>query len=326
MVSFTLQERRALLLLFSLAAFYLLMDFLPRKQEKTYTVCLDDMVGFQEQILAETTTTNKPAWKKKSAWKEKSDWKEKPDWNKKQIPSKTENQLNRNSTGTHNYFSFDPNTVSLDSLMLLGFDKKVSERWIKFRNKGKVYSDLNDLNSIYGIDNNHLKNLSSFISFPQESSLMVNKPAEKFEKEKAKDAPIALDVKKVDLNLCDKEDLRALGGIGKVYATRILKYREILGGYASIEQLREVYGLTDSTFQIIKNFVTIETPPDKIKINTQSLDELSSNFLIKYKAAKTIHAYRTEHGPFVDIEDFKKVRGLKKDFVEQIIPYLDFAL
>ncbi len=308
MVSFTLQERRALLLLFSLAGFYLLMDVLPSKQAKTYSVCLDDMVSFQERV-------------------EKSPRKFDDSYSKdyqKFAKAKTKSKTSKEKK----VFQFNPNTIGLDSLQQLGFDKKVSERWIKFREKGKVYTSMEDLKSIYGVDENILSDLKDYASFPAiKNAESSSKERVDFETKKHfYDEPKLVPQTIIDLNTCEAEDLKALGGIGKVFASRILKYREILGGYASKDQLLDVYGLTDSTYQLIKDHVMVDTPPNRIKINTQSLKELSANYLIRHKAAKIIYAYRSEHGPFVNVEDFQKVKGLKKDFKEQIIPYLDFAL
>ena len=59
-------------------------------------------------------------------------------------------------------------------------------------------------------------------------------------------APIGLSHKKrtnmspVDLNTADSSTLVRIKGIGPYYATKILRYRERLGGYYAIEQLQEL--------------------------------------------------------------------------------------
>ncbi|MBN1108862.1 MAG: helix-hairpin-helix domain-containing protein, partial [Bacteroidales bacterium] len=55
-------------------------------------------------------------------------------------------------------------------------------------------------------------------------------------------------VEVIELNTCDSAMLEALPGLGPVLSARIIKYRKLLGGYVSAEQLREVYGLSEETF------------------------------------------------------------------------------
>jgi len=50
-------------------------------------------------------------------------------------------------------------------------------------------------------------------------------------------------IKKFNLNHATKLDLIRVKGIGDYYATRIIKFRDKLGGYYSRNQLYEVYGL-----------------------------------------------------------------------------------
>ena len=63
---------------------------------------------------------------------------------------------------------------------------------------------------------------------------------------------------KININTADKKELMLISGIGEKYAERIIELREKLGGFTSIEQLKEVKGIGDKTFEKIKNYVTIE--------------------------------------------------------------------
>jgi DNA uptake protein ComE-like DNA-binding protein len=82
--------------------------------------------------------------------------------------------------------------------------------------------------------------------------------------------------KLIDLNSCDSALLVTLPGIGPVLSARIIKYRHLLGGFASVNQLREVYGLPPETFEIIKGKVFADTSAiNVININTAGYKELS---------------------------------------------------
>ena len=63
---------------------------------------------------------------------------------------------------------------------------------------------------------------------------------------------------RVNLNTAGEEELRALPGIGEVLAKRIVRYREETGGFRSVDELREVYGISDSEFSAIEAYLTIE--------------------------------------------------------------------
>src|SRR5690606_106619 len=58
-------------------------------------------------------------------------------------------------------------------------------------------------------------------------------------------------IARFDINTCDTATLKQVYGIGPVLAERITKYRSLLGGFVTKEQLNEVYGLKDEALQNI---------------------------------------------------------------------------
>lgn len=54
-----------------------------------------------------------------------------------------------------------------------------------------------------------------------------------------------------DLNKATKEQLKTIDGIGDVKAELIIKTREELGGFTSLEQLKGIKGIGDKLFQKI---------------------------------------------------------------------------
>lgn len=61
----------------------------------------------------------------------------------------------------------------------------------------------------------------------------------------------------LNLNTCTKEELMEIDGIGEVRADAIIAYREKLGGYNSVEQLKDISGIGDKTFEKIAPYVTV---------------------------------------------------------------------
>ena len=127
----------------------------------------------------------------------------------------------------------------------------------------------------------------------------------------------------VDINSADTTAFIALPGIGSKLATRIITFRDKLGGFYSVTQVGETFGLPDSTFQKIKQYLKLENSVvRKININIATIDELKIHPYIKYSLANPIVAYRNEHGPFASVEDIKKVMAVTEEVYNKIAPYL----
>lgn len=127
----------------------------------------------------------------------------------------------------------------------------------------------------------------------------------------------------IDINTADTIEFIALPGIGSRLADRIIRFRESLGGFYSIEQISEVYGLADSVFQKIKPLlISPAFDIKRININTASLEELKAHPYIRYTIANSIVNYRAQHGAFTNIEDLRKIVTITNDVFEKIISYL----
>ncbi|CAN5518310.1 hypothetical protein BH10BAC3_BH10BAC3_18350 [soil metagenome] len=128
--------------------------------------------------------------------------------------------------------------------------------------------------------------------------------------------------KSIDINQADTTVFIALPGIGSKLATRIVNYREKLHGFYSVEQVGEVFGLADSTFQKIKHWLVInDTVISKININTANSDDLKTPY-ISYNLANAIYQYRLQHGSFSSLADLKKIMLVSDAVFNKIVPYL----
>jgi hypothetical protein len=70
---------------------------------------------------------------------------------------------------------------------------------------------------------------------------------------------MAVEIPVINLNMCDSSDLERLPGIGRVLSSRIIRYGNLLGGYADIRQLHEVYGLQPAVIERISGMVKADT-------------------------------------------------------------------
>ncbi len=128
----------------------------------------------------------------------------------------------------------------------------------------------------------------------------------------------------LELNACDSASLEALPGIGPVLARRIIKYRNLLGGFAYPGQVREVYGLTDSTFKIISDRIRADSSK-VIKINLNSADFkrlLRLPYFDKYDAT-AILKYRELHGRIDNPDELVRNRIITPEKARKVRAYLE---
>lgn len=129
----------------------------------------------------------------------------------------------------------------------------------------------------------------------------------------------------VAMNSADTLTWQLLRGIGPSYARRIVKYRELLGGYIRKEQLLEVYGFTPEMYEKIAPYVVFdEVQIRKIKINETTLKELSRHPYIDYYQARDIIDFRNRGHLFLDPEDLMAIPTMDTSTLQRLIPYLDF--
>ena len=221
-------------------------------------------------------------------------------------------------------FYFNPNTISASDWKRLGLRDKTIKTIENYLSKGGHFYNPGDLQKIYGLHDDEYERLKPYIKIESSSS----KPNNNFISSKAKDEvqperSYAARYSIIDVNTADTTTLISLPGIGSKLATRIITFREKLGGFYSVEQIGETYGLPDSTFQKIKQYLKLDNVSvKKININTATVDEMKAHPYIKYSLANPIVAYRNEHGMFSTIEDIKKVMAVTDEVYKKIAPYL----
>ena len=237
---------------------------------------------------------------------------------------KRKSSYNENNIIKGELFYFDPNTITGSDWKRLGLRDKTIKTIENYLNKGGHFYKPDDLQKIYGLHDDEYERLRPYIKIESNPS----KTNQEFFSTKSKDEiqPSKIYASRytiIDVNTADTSAFISLPGIGSKLAARIVTFREKLGGFYSVEQIGETYGLPDSTFQNIKQYLNLDNAPvKKININTATVDEMKSHPYIKYSLANPIVAYRNEHGKFSTIEDIKKVMAVTEDIYKKIAPYL----
>lgn len=213
-----------------------------------------------------------------------------------------------------NLFVFNPNTVNYEQLLQLGFTEKAARTFLKYRSKGFVFKQKKDLQKIYGISPELFEKLEPYILIPNNKQERETRNSQQVTAKQQQ--------KKLELNSADSLQLLELKGIGPSYAKRILKYRSVLGGYVSVEQLKEVYGFTEELFDQVKPYVWADsTLVKKIKINDDDFKTVNKHPYITYELCKTIFDWRRKS--VITSTNLKDI--LNDDALyTKILPYLVF--
>jgi competence protein ComEA len=221
-------------------------------------------------------------------------------------------------------FYFDPNSISPGDWKRLGLRDRTIQTIQNFLSKGGHFYKPEDLQKIYGLHKDEFDRLLPYVKIgPQtlhaNEQFVSSKSDDKSQPTKTYTAKYSV----IDINTADTSAFISLPGIGSKLASRIVTFRDKLGGFYSIEQIGETYGLPDSTFQKLKQYLKLDNSSiKKININTATVDELKAHPYIKFSLANPIVAYRNEHGAFSKIEDIKKVMVVTDEIYKKIAPYL----
>lgn len=221
-------------------------------------------------------------------------------------------------------FYFDPNTLSTEGWEKLGLRDKTIHTIQNYLSKGGHFKRPEDLQKVYGLFPNEYERIAPYIKI--ELAVETNTYKNLTDKTPIENQSTKTYTPRyavIEINNADTSAFISLPGIGSKLAARIVNFRDKLGGFYSIAQVGETFGLPDSTFQKIKQYLKLENiSTRKININTATIDELKVHPYIRYSLANPIVAYRNEHGPFTKIEDIKKVMAVTDEIYNKIVPYL----
>ncbi|HXL58929.1 MAG TPA: helix-hairpin-helix domain-containing protein [Chitinophagaceae bacterium] len=151
-------------------------------------------------------------------------------------------------------FYFDPNTLDADGFKKLGLRDKTIQTIINYRNKGGQFKQPEDIRKIYGLHKEEADLLIPYIHIKSPSQ--QNLQSEKALTENNQQTKTISNPKKIDINTATADEWKSLPGIGDVLSKRIVKFRNAIHGFKSVEDIRKTYGLSDSAYQLILPYLT----------------------------------------------------------------------
>lgn len=215
-------------------------------------------------------------------------------------------------------FQFDPNTIDIDTWRKLGVSNKQITTIQNYINKGGRFRQPDDLSKIYGLNQYQVEKLRPYIKINSinEGQTYYTNNNDKVEHEE-------FDINVVELNTADTFDLMSLIGIGPVYALRIIKYRDLLGGFHNEQQLLEVYNFKLDILNGISEHITIDsTKIRKLDLNSSTYKQLIRHPYLNGYDVKSILLYRDHTGEIKSPKELLINNIIDLETYQRLKPYL----
>jgi DNA uptake protein ComE-like DNA-binding protein len=221
-------------------------------------------------------------------------------------------------------YPFNPNFITDYKGYKLGMSVREIDRLLDYRKENKYVNSPKEFQAVTQISDSLLNAIAPSFKFPDwVKNTTQNKGYVKYEnKAFAKNEKTVL----IDINVATQEELIKIYGIGEVISLRILKLKENLGGFVSMEQMNDVWGLSPEVIGALNSHFKVYALPmvHKIDINNASLKEISQFSYFRYALAKEIVTYRSMNGDIKNVEDLTKIKGFPVEKANIIALYLDF--
>ena len=224
-------------------------------------------------------------------------------------PFKTK-EKKRSKTQSFNYSNFDPNEYTESDWQSIGFTDKQSRVIVKYKNQINGFKKDTDLAECFVISEKKFKDIKPYLRI---------KKQEVYHDEK-NDIATKFDI--VELNTTDQTLLETVKGIGPYFGMKIIEYRQKLGGYYQVEQLLEIYGMTQENYDQILNQVKLDTSKIKqIHIATVKFDELKRHPYVNWKQSQVIMSLSNKTVTSEFWKTLKSSEAFSKKDIKRLKPY-----
>lgn len=214
-------------------------------------------------------------------------------------------------------FYFDPNTLPENDWKRLGLSDKNIHTISNYLQKGGKFHTPEDLKKIWGLSPAIVEKLLPYVT--------IKSTQENFQEKKKDGQPSFTKnaINYIDINEADSAAWVSLPGIGPGFAKRIIRFRNKLGGFYSVNQVSETFGLPDSVFQKVKQYLQISKEHiQTINLNTVTAEILKEHPYVRYALANAIVNYRLQHGNYQTVNEIQKIELVTPELFEKLAPYL----
>ena len=218
---------------------------------------------------------------------------------------------------------FDPNTADSSTLVHLGFKPWQAKNMVKYRAAGGRYRKPEDLKKLYGMTDSMFQALTPYIYIAREEvdSVAVDslrKDSLPRWEEENKDTIL-------NLRTADTVELKMIHGIGSYRARQIVRYREQLGGFVSVEQVLEAKGMENvDADSLLAHFWIDSVKIEAMNVNSVGVQRLSRHPYLRFEQAQAIYELRRKKIRLDSIQQLQQIECISAETLEKIAPYLNF--
>jgi DNA uptake protein ComE-like DNA-binding protein len=236
---------------------------------------------------------------------------------------------------------FNPNALSATDWEAQGLPGYVAKRIVHFRDVIGGFKAKEQIKRTYGLPDSVYARLAPYIQLPDQlpprearaprdyAAFPTSRyPSKSFETTPSKFARKPRHLVAFDLNTADTTALMQIRGIGRGLSSRVVEYRQRLGGFLREDQLSEIYSLRDAPDLVDSlrkyTFVAPSYAPAPLDVNNAPFEVLQAHPYLGKRLARVLVAFRQQHGPFKQADDLRQIRILDAETLEKLRPYLRF--
>ena len=218
-------------------------------------------------------------------------------------------------------FPFNPNQLPDSSWLAIGLSEKQLARIKNYEAKGGKFYSKEDFKKIYGISQGEYLVLEPFIEIPkpEKNKKSIAKTKSTFKQKN----PIKRAYSPIELNHADSAQIVQKLRLPSWLAVRIIKYRNLLGGFYTVDQLYEVYSMDSLELEKRRHFIEINTSQiRKIDLNNASFKQLVNHPYISYNLSKKIMEFRQDNGKYNSTYDLVEQKIVSDSLYQKLKHYL----
>jgi DNA uptake protein ComE-like DNA-binding protein len=220
-------------------------------------------------------------------------------------------------------FKFDPNNLPEELWKQMGLTERQIKVIKNYEYKGGSFRTPKDLERMYCISEAEFQVLKPYINIKSPFKTMSDNPIEikkrKYNQKKKKVPNYQI----VDLNAADTAELSRSLYFPEWLAKRVIKYRDLLGGFSEFSQLNEVYGIDSNRVKKLRNYIIVDpTNLEKINLNTGEFKRILKHPYISYDITKEIVNSRKKEGEYKSTEELIDREIISESLYIKLKPYL----
>ena len=217
-------------------------------------------------------------------------------------------------------FIFDPNTVTYDELLLLGFDKRTAVGIVKYRTAGKVFGIAEELALCYGVTDSMFARVRPYIKIGTKYATKPNTNKRNTLQQERKSRFSPRPFEKFHIDTVGVDYLRLIG-FSTRQAEALIEYRKRGKGIFSMNELRDCYAVSEEMADSLAHFVILSVKDPLaglVEINSADSATLRKVRGIGAKTVVAVMQYRKLLGGFARKEQIAELKCVTKENFDKI--------